>query len=80
MATKQIILVPGVAATLVGLEKNADIEMLDGGALETFKVLGPGVGTSAESGVDAVNDMASGELGLEEGDALVDPIQVFGCI
>jgi hypothetical protein len=54
--------------------------MLDGCALEALKILCPCISAAAEAGIDAVDDAARLELALEEGNALVDKLEILRVI
>jgi len=75
MAAEQIVFASGIATSLVGLQQDADVEVLNCGALKELEVLGPRVGTSAKARVDAIDNAAIVQLILQEGDAAVDQIE-----
>jgi hypothetical protein len=82
MASQQAVLLAPTQTWvgLVGLEQDADVEMLNGCALKALKVLCPRVRAAAEAGVDAIDDVAGVELALQERNALVDELQISGVI
>lgn len=76
MAPEQRVAWPSFRVMLlcfVGLEQDADVQVLDGGALELLEVVGSGVCTPTEARVDAV-DCGGLELAFQEGNALVQPL------
>lgn len=57
--------------TLVGFEEDANVEMLDGGALETLVIAGSCIGAATETGRDAIDDIPVGQFPLEKVDAVL---------
>lgn len=82
MAPEQrVVAVPARAGTrLVGLQQDADVEVLDGCALKLLKVLCPRVRAAAEARVDAVDDPAGFKLPGEKVDAVIDQATAPGVI
>ena len=79
MATQQRVLsgLGRAKVRLVCLKQNADVEMLDGGALEEFKMPSPSVCAATEPCIHAVDDMAICEFPLKKGNALFNESEIL---
>lgn len=65
-------LVSAAVVALVTLKKDADIEMLDGGTLKSFKILSPGICTASEAGIDTVDGVPCFELVCKVSNTFID--------
>jgi hypothetical protein len=65
---------------LVGLEQDADIQMLNCCTLKALKMLCSRVCASSKASVDPIDDVAGCELSLHKGNALVDQLKNLGLI
>jgi hypothetical protein len=51
--------------------------VLDGCALEALEVLRAGIGAATEAGIDAIDNLARLELALQEGNTLIDKLEIL---